>query len=77
MFDSKQWPEDVGSRVTYGEAEMKLSQIFHLSEREMIRGFQKFLKEKEFKTNYSHLNVLWIALRFHLVNVSRDFHRSI
>jgi hypothetical protein len=46
-FDPKQWPEDVRSCVTYGEAEIrKLSQIlvFHLSERETIHGFQEFLE---------------------------------
>jgi hypothetical protein len=44
-FDPKQWPEDVRSRVTYGEAEIrKLSQIFRLSERETIRGFREFLE---------------------------------
>jgi hypothetical protein len=44
----KQWLEDVGSRVTCGEAEIrKLSQIFRLSEREMISGFREFLEEKK------------------------------
>jgi hypothetical protein len=49
VLDPIQWPEDVGSCVTYGEAEVrKLSQIFRVSEREMIRGFRELLEEKTF-----------------------------
>jgi hypothetical protein len=48
VVDPKQWPEDVGSRVTYGETDIReLSQIFRLSEREMIRCFREFLEEKK------------------------------
>jgi hypothetical protein len=51
VFDSKQWPEDVGSHVTYGEAVIrKLSQIFCLSYRKTFVGFRNSSKRKKIQT---------------------------
>ncbi|KAK0048443.1 E3 SUMO-protein ligase [Biomphalaria pfeifferi] len=47
VLDTKQWPDNIGTHLTFGETEMRnLSTRLQLNERIMIRGFREYLIEK-------------------------------
>ena len=47
VLDTKQWPDNIGTHLTFGETEIRnLSTRLQLNERIMIRGFREYLIEK-------------------------------
>jgi hypothetical protein len=49
ILDPKSWPENVA--LTFGEKEIRKLEMLQLHERESIRGFRDYLKQKIFLEN--------------------------